>query len=70
MTSVLVGASRKSQLVENVTALANLHFEAAELAAIDRDPGGPGLGGPVGPVGGNAWVTGDRAGRPRPLGSR
>lgn len=35
MTSVLIGASRKSQVVENVTALANLNFEAAELAAID-----------------------------------
>jgi L-glyceraldehyde 3-phosphate reductase len=36
MTSVLIGASRKAQIAENVTALANLNFEAAELAAIDR----------------------------------
>lgn len=36
MTSVLVGVSRKTQIIENVNALANLKFEAAELASIDR----------------------------------
>jgi L-glyceraldehyde 3-phosphate reductase len=36
MTSVLIGASRKSQIAENVAALANLQFEAAELEAIER----------------------------------
>jgi L-glyceraldehyde 3-phosphate reductase len=36
MTSVLVGASRRSQVVDNVAALANLGFDASELAAIDR----------------------------------
>jgi L-glyceraldehyde 3-phosphate reductase len=36
MTSVLIGASRKSQVAENVSALANLRFEEAELSAIDR----------------------------------
>ncbi len=36
VTSVLVGASRKSQIAENVSALANLHFETSELATIDK----------------------------------
>jgi L-glyceraldehyde 3-phosphate reductase len=35
MTSVLIGASRKSQVLENAAALANLDFEVAELGAID-----------------------------------
>ena len=36
MTSVLVGASRRSQVLDNVAALAHLGFEDGELAAIDR----------------------------------
>jgi len=35
VTSVLIGASRVSQIAENVAALAKLDFSAAELAAID-----------------------------------
>ena len=36
VTSALIGASRISQLEENVAALANLSFSAEELAEIDR----------------------------------
>lgn len=36
ITSVLIGASRVSQIEENVAALSNLHFSAEELAAIDE----------------------------------
>lgn len=35
VTSVLIGASRPAQLQENLQTLQNLHFAAAELAAID-----------------------------------
>lgn len=35
VTSALIGASRPEQLVENVGALANLHFSPEELAALD-----------------------------------
>ncbi|MCL4514173.1 MAG: aldo/keto reductase [Firmicutes bacterium] len=47
ITSVLVGASRVSQIEENVAALANLDFTAEELAEIDRitlEPAAPGRG--------------------------
>ncbi len=37
VTSVLIGASKASQVVENVAALKNLAFSAEELAEIDRD---------------------------------
>ena len=36
VTSALIGASRASQIDDNVAALSNLKFEAAELAEIDR----------------------------------
>ena len=36
VTSVLIGASKVSQLNENVAALNNLEFSAEELSAIDR----------------------------------
>ena len=36
VTSALIGASRVSQIAENVAALANLKFSAEELAEIDR----------------------------------
>ena len=36
MTSALIGASRVEQVEQNVAALANLHFSAAELAQIER----------------------------------
>ena len=36
VTSALIGASRVSQIDDNVAALSNLKFEAAELAEIDR----------------------------------
>jgi L-glyceraldehyde 3-phosphate reductase len=36
MSSVIVGASRKGQIAENVVALANLSFDASELDAIDK----------------------------------
>ena len=36
ITSALIGASRSSQIVENVKTLGRLAFEEAELAAIDR----------------------------------
>jgi len=36
ITSALIGASRSSQIVENVKALDRLAFEESELAAIDR----------------------------------
>jgi L-glyceraldehyde 3-phosphate reductase len=35
MTSALIGASRVEQIEQNVAALANLSFTAAELAGID-----------------------------------
>jgi len=35
VTSVLIGASSPQQIVENVGALGNLEFTAAELAEID-----------------------------------
>jgi L-glyceraldehyde 3-phosphate reductase len=35
VTSVLIGASSPQQIVENVGALGNLEFSAAELAEID-----------------------------------
>lgn len=44
ITSVLVGASRVSQIEENVAALQNLDFTKEELAEIDRitlEPAGP-----------------------------
>lgn len=37
VTSVLIGASKASQVAENVAALKNLAFSAEELAEIDRD---------------------------------
>ncbi len=37
VTSVLIGASSVEQLEANVAATANLHFDDAELAAIDED---------------------------------
>jgi L-glyceraldehyde 3-phosphate reductase len=40
MTSVLIGASRKSQVVENVGALANLKFADEELAGVEKILGG------------------------------
>ena len=36
VTSALIGASRVSQIDDNVGALANLKFSAEELAAIDQ----------------------------------
>lgn len=36
VTSVLVGVSRAEQLLDNIKALDNTHFEESELAAIDR----------------------------------
>jgi len=36
VTSVLIGASKVSQIVDSVGALANLEFTAEELAAIDE----------------------------------
>ena len=36
VTSVLIGASKVSQIDDNVAALSNIQFEAAELDAIDR----------------------------------
>lgn len=39
VTSALIGASRVSQIEENITALKNLHFSPEELAAIDRITG-------------------------------
>jgi L-glyceraldehyde 3-phosphate reductase len=36
MTSVLIGASRVSQLEENIKALDLLDFDPAELSAIDE----------------------------------
>ena len=36
VTSVLIGASSVGQLEQNLGALANLDFDAAELAEIDR----------------------------------
>jgi L-glyceraldehyde 3-phosphate reductase len=36
ITSVLIGASKPEQLVENVGALKNLEFSKEELAEIDR----------------------------------
>ncbi|NMB24019.1 MAG: L-glyceraldehyde 3-phosphate reductase [Firmicutes bacterium] len=42
ITSVLLGASRVSQLEENVAALANLEFAPEELAEIDRITGDQG----------------------------
>jgi L-glyceraldehyde 3-phosphate reductase len=35
MTSALIGASRVEQIEQNVAALANLEFSAAELGRID-----------------------------------
>ncbi len=35
MTSALIGASRVSQVEDNVAALSNLDFSADELAAIE-----------------------------------
>jgi len=37
VTSVLIGASKVSQVAENVEALKNLSFSEEELAEIDRD---------------------------------
>ncbi len=36
MTSTLIGASSVAQLEDNLGALRNLHFDADELAEIDR----------------------------------
>ena len=36
LTSVLIGASKASQIVENVKALDNMEFTAEELKAIDE----------------------------------
>ncbi|MEI8064745.1 MAG: aldo/keto reductase, partial [Verrucomicrobiota bacterium] len=36
VTSALIGASRVSQIEENVAALANLQFSSEELTEIDR----------------------------------
>ena len=38
MTTALIGASRPEQIEDCAGALANLHFDAAELAEIDRMP--------------------------------
>jgi len=40
MTSALIGASSVEQIEQNIAALANLHFSAAELAQIDTILGG------------------------------
>ena len=40
ITSALIGASKVSQITENVDAIRNLSFSAAELAQIDRAAGG------------------------------
>jgi L-glyceraldehyde 3-phosphate reductase len=40
MTSALIGASRVSQIEENVAALSNLDFSEEELAAIEAVLGG------------------------------
>jgi len=37
VTSLVIGASKVSQVAENVAALKNLSFSAEELAEIDRD---------------------------------
>jgi L-glyceraldehyde 3-phosphate reductase len=42
MTSALIGASRVEQIEQNVAALGNLNFSAAELAGIDAIVGQPG----------------------------
>lgn len=36
VTSVLVGVSRAEQLLDNIKALDNTHFEKSELAEIDK----------------------------------
>ena len=36
VTSVLIGASKSSQILENVKAVGNTHFDPEELSAIDR----------------------------------
>ena len=36
VTSVLVGVSRAEQLLDNIKALDNTHFEQSELAEIDK----------------------------------
>ncbi|MGH7957850.1 MAG: aldo/keto reductase [Opitutaceae bacterium] len=41
ITSALIGASRVSQIEENVAALANLHFSDAELKRIEAILKGP-----------------------------
>ena len=53
VTSALIGASRISQLEENVAALANLSFAADELAEIDRWANDSGL---------NLWAESSSAG--------
>jgi L-glyceraldehyde 3-phosphate reductase len=53
VTSVLIGASRPEQIVENVAALGRLEFGADELAAIDRQAADAGL---------NIWARSHTAG--------
>ena len=36
VTSVLIGASKPSQILDNVKAIENTHFTAEELSAIDE----------------------------------
>ncbi|MBQ1870442.1 MAG: aldo/keto reductase, partial [Treponema sp.] len=36
VTSVIIGASKTSQIMDNIAALRNTKFSAAELSAIDR----------------------------------
>lgn len=36
VTSVLVGVSREEQLLDNIKALDNTHFDKSELAEIDK----------------------------------
>lgn len=43
VTSVLIGASKVEQIVENVEALQNLTFSESEVEAIDAITAGPGL---------------------------
>ena len=53
ITSALIGASRISQLEENVQALSNLSFSTEELAEIDKWANDAGL---------NIWVESSTAG--------
>lgn len=45
ITSVLIGASRPEQILDNIAALGNTSFTAQELEAIDKASGFGGTGG-------------------------